>query len=98
MTNKQLRIAITISQEEYNKIKELSGIASMSAYLRSKVFGSTVESLSKADNMDGWIYILSKLQDRDKMLKYLIWYSNKVNNTPEEFFVKKMFPQGYNIN
>jgi hypothetical protein len=43
MNNKRLRIIFSVSPEEHAKLKELSGIASLSAYIRSRVFGKDSE-------------------------------------------------------
>ena len=68
MKNKQLRIAITVSKEEYDKIRQLSGIATLSAYIRSRVFNITTESNKEDVGLKKWIDCLLQIEQRDKIM------------------------------
>ena len=69
MINKRLRIIFSVTQEEYDKIKTLSGIATISAFVRSRIFGSTVETNRDEDiGLKKWIDCLLQIEQRDKIM------------------------------
>lgn len=73
MINKRLRIIFSVTQEEYDKIKELSGIATISAFIRSKLFGIALESNKKEDDdLKGWIKFLMTIEDRNAIFNEFI--------------------------
>ena len=91
MTNKRLRIIFSVSPEENAKIKELAGISSMSAYIRSRIFGKDIEA-SKGNQFEQWIKFLSGIEDRDTLLENFIHRIKGYGNNPTEVFRDKLRP------
>ena len=67
MINKRLRIIFSVSPEEHARLKELAGIASLSAFMRSKALGKEREEATDS-GIKKWVDFLMTMDDRDEML------------------------------
>lgn len=67
MTKKRFRIITSVSEEEYKLIKELAGIATLSAFMRSKALGKEREEATDS-GIKKWVDFLMTMDDRDEML------------------------------
>ena len=90
MDKKPLRIAISVSKEEYDKIKVMAGIASLSAYVRSRIFSKEEETM-KDISLKEWVEFLLLVPDRDKILKQFI----KDEGKNVGLFFKRVLPYGF---
>jgi len=61
MINKRLRIIFSVSPEEHARLKELAGIASLSAFIRSMVFGKINEE-QRGTSLKEWVDLLSQIE------------------------------------
>ena len=95
MNKKRLRIIFSVSEEEYKNLKELSGIASLSAYIRSRLFGKDTEIVRDV-GLNQWIDLLLQIPDRDKIFQCIVEDAKeRRGGRVAEMFITKLFPMGY---
>ena len=87
MNKKQLKISFYLSQEELQSLRELKGLVSISAYIRSKIFGKEEQSNSKFKD---WVDFLSLIPDRDAILKEFLAMVKYEGNDPSKVFFKRL--------
>lgn len=63
-----MRINISLTNEQYLRIKELSGITPVSAFIRAKVFGGASEAAIDS-NMREWVDALLKIPRRVNIME-----------------------------
>ena len=89
------RIYLTITEEQYIKIKAAAGQIPMSSYIRGKVFSVDSQAFNDTD-YKGWIELLSQIPDRDKLLKRLISDAKEMRSgDTKQLFLNKLYQYGF---
>lgn len=89
MNKKIIKVSFYVSETEFTSLKELSGIASISAYIRSKVFGIEKEE-QRNEEFNKWVDFLSRIPDRDEILRLFVLKVKSDGNNPEKVFSRRL--------